>query len=142
MTDWPRNPYPSSLRRIFRLMLPVKLYHRYVGLVCKVPAVTLESWICESIAPSLRKSDVERAEPGILLAGKKVLQTFKLVILCEVLTSTAGEAIWATLPPFYSFWHINENWGLTEQGRITRRCGRNKNWLFVPDPGVERCPSE
>ncbi len=104
------------------------------GEVCKVPAVTLETWVCEqTVAPSLIKIDVEGAEAGILRGARKVLEDFQPIILCEVLTDSAGDQVRTALPPIYSFWHIDENNGVTERDRITRRLWRNKNWLFVPD---------
>jgi FkbM family methyltransferase len=103
------------------------------GEVCQVPAVTLEFWVREQeVAPSLIKIDVEEAEAGILRAARRVLEDFMPVILCEVLTDAAGAEVEAAVPSLYSFWHINENGGVTEQDRITRRLWRNKNWLLVP----------
>ena len=50
----------------------------------------------------------------------------------KVLTDSAGDEVMAALPPDYRFYYIDENSGAEEETRITRRCWRNKNWLFVP----------
>jgi FkbM family methyltransferase len=102
--------------------------------VCPVPAVSLDSWASDNaVFPSLVKIDVEGAEGGILRGSKRVLLDCQPIILCEILSDSAGADVMAALPSCYTFWDIDENKGVAKrQPRITRRRWRNKNWLLLP----------
>ena len=101
--------------------------------IIQVPAISLDDWIQENkVIPSLIKIDTEGAEPGILRGAKKILNDYRPTILCEVLSTTAGEELMSVLPNNYRFYLIDENKGLDEQSTITRSSWRNINWLFVP----------
>jgi FkbM family methyltransferase len=98
-----------------------------------VDALTLDSWVtAHGLAPALIKIDAEGAEAAILSGATRTLARFRPVILCEVLSDSAGKAVKALLPEGYRFYHINENGGIHREAEITRVLWRNKNWLFVP----------
>jgi FkbM family methyltransferase len=99
-----------------------------------IPALTLDYWVAEnSIVPSLIKIDVEGAEAGILRNAQEVLNNSSPIILCEILSDQAGDEVMMALPQHYHFYYIDENRGISESLRITRRKWRNKNWLLVPE---------
>lgn len=98
-----------------------------------VTTLTLDSWaLANSVVPSLIKIDVEGAEAGILRGSKLVLSEWRPIVLCELLSESAGTEMERVLPQHYRFYHIDENHGTREEARLTRRRWRNKNWLFVP----------
>lgn len=98
-----------------------------------VPSISLDEWRAErQVDPSLIKIDTEGAEVEIFRGAAKLLKECQPVILCEVLTDEAGEAVMEVLPKTYSYFKINENRGPEERDRITRDEWRNKNWLLVP----------
>jgi FkbM family methyltransferase len=104
------------------------------GKVMEVQAIALDAWTAEGdINPSLIKIDVEGAEAGILRGAKRLLHKDQPIIICEVLSDSAGAEVMAELPPFYMFWYIDENSGVSEKKIITRRYWRNKNWLLLPE---------
>jgi FkbM family methyltransferase len=98
-----------------------------------VPAVTLDAWGSgKRVIPTLIKIDVEGAETQVLRGAVRVLHECQPIILCEVLTDSAGDAVEGALPSRYRFYYVDENDGMREEPRITRRYWRNKNWLLVP----------
>lgn len=99
-----------------------------------VAAVALDSWAVErGVVPSLIKIDVEGAETGILRGAIGVLLESQPIILCEVLSDVAGDSVMTALPKCYRYWHIDENSGVSERSRITRKKWRNNNWVLVPE---------
>jgi FkbM family methyltransferase len=115
-----------------------------------VTAISLDAWVSErSVIPALLKIDVEGWEARILRGASRAISEYRPVILCEVLTDAAGEDVRSALPSFYRFFRVDENRGVTEETRLTRRTWRNKNWLLVPEerrgemlnlPPVSACP--
>ncbi len=102
--------------------------------IITVPIVSLDRW-CEnhSIIPSLIKIDTEGAEASILRGSKKMLNNNSPIILCEVLSDSAGIEVMRALPPNYAFYAIDENTkSLRKKTRISRLNWRNKNWLLIP----------
>lgn len=99
-----------------------------------VSAVALDSWILvNDVSPSLIKIDVEGAEASLLSGAIQVLEKYQPLIICEVLSNNAGEAVMGVLPREYCYFHIDENSGtLIERSRITREQWRNHNWFLVP----------
>jgi FkbM family methyltransferase len=119
----------SDRSRILDLESPSDLQEE----VLSVPAVTLNSWVTRnSIVTALIKIDVEGAEAGILRHGDQVLAQQRPVILCEILSDVAGREVRMVLPNWYRLYHIDENRGIQEESRLTRRRWRNKNWLLIP----------
>jgi FkbM family methyltransferase len=103
------------------------------GQVVKVRSLTLDDWRADrSVAVSLMKIDTEGAEAAILRGGKTLLGECHPIILCEVLSDSAGEAVMKALPDGYRYYRIDENKTFEERERITRDNWRDKNWLFVP----------
>jgi FkbM family methyltransferase len=101
---------------------------------CLVTSVTLDSWaVANSVVPALIKIDAEGAEAAILRGAQRVLTESRPIVICELLTDSAGSETEKALPRDYRFYHIDENQGISEQTRLTRRLWRNKNWLLVPE---------
>ena len=99
-----------------------------------VTATSLDAWLSErSVIPALLKIDVEGWEARVLRGASRAINEYRPVILCEVLTDAAGEDVRSALPPFYRFFRVDENHGVTEDTRLTRRTWRNKNWLLAPE---------
>jgi FkbM family methyltransferase len=103
-----------------------------------VQVVSLDSWTSDNgLLPSLIKMDTEGGEAGILRGSRRVLIDCQPIILCEVLSDSAGTDVMAALPSCYRFWYVDENTGVAEQRtRITRQYWRNKNWLLLPEGRV------
>ena len=101
--------------------------------IIQVPGISLDTWITENgVSPSLIKIDTEGTEAEILRGGEMVLDAYRPIILCEVLSDQAGKDVMDALPKDYYFYHIDENSGFEERDKITRKKWRNHNWLFVP----------
>ena len=105
------------------------------GEIRPVAAIKLDTWVATNrVVPSLMKIDVEGAEVNILRGARRILDEWRPIVLCEVLTDSAGAEVEKELPDHYRFFHIDENRGTCEESRVTRRRWRNKNWLLVPEP--------
>ncbi|MEW6718163.1 MAG: FkbM family methyltransferase [Chloroflexota bacterium] len=99
-----------------------------------IQTISLDNW-CEkrSVIPSIIKIDAEGAEASILLGAKLVLTNYLPIILCEVLSDSAGSEVMAVLPSMYMFYSIDENSkSISKKAKISRLNWRNKNWLLVP----------
>lgn len=104
------------------------------GRIIDVPTVSLDSWVCKRLVhPALIKIDVEGSESGILRGAKQILNEYQPVIICEVLTNSAGSEVMRALPPCYQYWDIDENSGVIRRAVVTRRRWRDKNWLLIPE---------
>jgi FkbM family methyltransferase len=109
------------------------------GRVFSVPTVTLDSWVSgHGLNVALIKIDVEGAEADILRHACEMLRRHHPVILCEILSDEAGDEVQAILPTWYRLYHIDENRGIREASRLTRRRWRNKNWLLIPEEQREK----
>ena len=98
-----------------------------------VPGARLDDWCAtHACRPSLLKIDVEGGEAAILRGGAEILAETRPVILCEVLTDEAGEAVAAALPVDYLCFEIDENKGPRLRDRPSRRVWRHYNWWLVP----------
>jgi len=107
-----------------------------------VPALALDTWLAgRGVTVSLVKVDVEGAEAMVLRGARTMLRSSEPIILCEVLSDAAGDAVMRELPPSYRYWHIDENRGVAPRQRITRKKWRNKNWLLVPESKAAWCAS-
>lgn len=99
----------------------------------QVKAMTLDTWISQnSVNPSLIKIDTEGAEGGIFRGGQNTLRSHRPIIICEVLNDLAGKEVALALPKNYVYYYIEENTGIFELPKITRKAWRNTNWLLVP----------
>ena len=98
-----------------------------------VRAVALDPWAKEEgVLPTLIKVDVEGGEAAIFRGGQETLERGRPIILCEVLTDAAGEAVAAAMPEGYLYFEINEDKGIKQADIPTRRLWRYCNWLLVP----------
>jgi FkbM family methyltransferase len=103
----------------------------------QIPARCLDHWIEEKgVIPDLINIDTEGAEASILRGGKRSIGEYEPVILCEILSDDAGQAVMDILPSGYLYYFIDENKGIELRNTITRKTWRNYNWLLVP---ANRC---
>ncbi len=99
----------------------------------QVERTTLDSFHQKYSEPIfLAKIDTEGHESEVLQGAQHVLKECDPILLCEVLTDQAGEALQTTLPEAYVYWEIDENRGVRPQHAIRRNSWRNLNWLLVP----------
>jgi FkbM family methyltransferase len=107
----------------------------------QVAAMSLDSWATQNnVIPSLIKMDTEGTEADILRGGQHLLAECRPIMLCEILSDLAGHEVEAALPENYIYFYIEENTGIIERQKITRKVWRNNNWLLVPKERVsEMC---
>lgn len=99
----------------------------------KVQTVCLDTWSeTHHTLPALIKIDTEGFESAILLGAQTILKNAQPIILCEVLSDSAGANVMKALPDHYVFCHIDENKGVAIRKTIDRKKWRNHNWLFMP----------
>lgn len=114
--------------------------HMQADSFVKVPVIALDSWIeLKHISPALIKIDTEGFETPILRGAQSIL-TGRIpppVILCEILSTQAGQDVMKVLPEGYMYFHIDENRGVSQRAAVTRKHWRNKNWLFIPSNKVD-----
>ena len=81
-----------------------------------VDVIALDRW-CErhGVLPALIKIDVEGHEPAVLSGGSDVLSRCRPIILCEVSSNAAGDAVMRTLPPRYRYYRSMKNAGLAKK---------------------------
>ena len=107
------------------------------GVQYDVDVVSLDTWTARSGArPQIMKIDVEGWEPAVIRGARRTLETFRPVLVCEVLSRTAGRDVMSALPAFYRYFQIDELGALRQFPVVERRQRRNRNWLLVPEDRV------
>jgi len=104
-----------------------------------VETKTLDEYCLEKqLNLELMKIDTEGAETEILQGCQDLLMKYKPIIICEVLTNSAGLSVMEILSPTYLFFKIDENKGLFISSVVDRQKWRNMNWLFLPKTETDR----